>query len=132
MVIQDSRMPDSKIGTVSDEFTLNIDLAPTLLGAAKIPASDFMQGRDISSLYPEGREGAKSWCEDLFYEHTVGADTITGTGFLDKSKVNIPASFALVTKEWKYILYMEVWTCMTKETCSTYQVFKQRTRFPWI
>lgn len=105
LVIQDPRMPHSKRGTVSEHFTLNIDLAPTLLGAAKIAASSFMQGRDISSLYLE-RGDLEPWREDFFYEHTIGADPITGKGFLDKkNKVNIPASLALVTKEWKYIYW---------------------------
>jgi arylsulfatase A-like enzyme len=45
-------MHKSQHGTRNDEFTLSIDLAPTtMLGAAKISPSDFMQGRDLANLY---------------------------------------------------------------------------------
>ena len=33
LVTQDPRMPESKKGTTNNDFTLNIDLAPTLLSA---------------------------------------------------------------------------------------------------
>jgi arylsulfatase len=46
-----SRSKKKKIGTINKEFTLNIDLAPTILGAANIKSPNFMQGRDISDLY---------------------------------------------------------------------------------
>jgi arylsulfatase A-like enzyme len=51
LIIVDPRMSPEKKGTINKEFTLNIDLAPTILSAAGIEASDFMQGRDISELY---------------------------------------------------------------------------------
>jgi arylsulfatase A-like enzyme len=61
LVISDPRMAKEKHGTFNDEFTLNVDLAPTLLGAAGIAPSSFMQGRDIANLYlkadPKWRKG---------------------------------------------------------------------------
>ena len=67
LVIQDPRMgtlgastsssgSNNHRGTVRTEWTLNVDLAPTLLGAAGLTPSDFMQGRDIAELYLGGGE----------------------------------------------------------------------------
>ena len=70
LVIQDPRMPASQRGKMNDEFTLSIDLAPTLLSAAKIPVPKFMQGRDIAQLYFNPEEASKSWRKDFFYEWT--------------------------------------------------------------
>jgi len=41
-------------GTVNDEFTLNIDLAATILGAAGLDPLESMMGRDMSLLYRKG------------------------------------------------------------------------------
>lgn len=51
LVIQDPRMATAYHGTTNTEFTLNVDLAPTILGAAGLDPTYFMQGRDISELY---------------------------------------------------------------------------------
>ena len=51
LIIRDPRMSDDKIGTTNDDFTLSIDLAPTMLSAAGISPPARMQGRDISKLY---------------------------------------------------------------------------------
>jgi len=51
LVIQDPRMSKEKHGSINEEFTLNIDLASTMLNAANIQPSSFMQGRDIAELY---------------------------------------------------------------------------------
>ena len=85
MIIHDPRMTDSVKGTTNDEFTLNIDLAPTILRAAGIPVPDKMQGRDMSELYlsPDGTD----WRKEFFYEHPIIGSTR-----------KIPASEALVRK----------------------------------
>ena len=49
-------MSKSTRGTRNEDWTLSIDLAPTILSAAKIPVSSFMQGRDMSELYLEAKE----------------------------------------------------------------------------
>ena len=41
----------AKHGTTNDNFTFNVDLAPTILNAAGISAPTTMQGRDMSPLY---------------------------------------------------------------------------------
>eukprot|EP00543_Licmophora_paradoxa_P005397 CAMPEP_0202455956 /NCGR_PEP_ID=MMETSP1360-20130828/13344_1 /ASSEMBLY_ACC=CAM_ASM_000848 /TAXON_ID=515479 /ORGANISM="Licmophora paradoxa, Strain CCMP2313" /LENGTH=584 /DNA_ID=CAMNT_0049075651 /DNA_START=26 /DNA_END=1780 /DNA_ORIENTATION=- len=89
LIIKDPRMPKTKVGTVNDEFTLNIDLASTILGAAKLPQSDLMQGRDISDLY---LTEDPQWRQEFFYEHPVHLE----------SRI-IPASTALVRKGMKFM-----------------------------
>jgi arylsulfatase A-like enzyme len=103
LVIVDPRMHKSQHGTRNDEFTLSIDLAPTILGAAKISPSSFMQGRDIAKLYlPEKDVEPIRWRQDWFYEYNRG-DPITGEGHAGTFWID--ASFALITKEWKYIYW---------------------------
>ena len=88
-----------KIGTTNDEFTLNIDLATTILSAANIqPPSNTMQGKDISLLYRttsvKDKGISQQWRKDFYYEHPA------------LSRWNpywIPKSEALVTKRYKYI-----------------------------
>jgi arylsulfatase len=71
LIIQDPRMPKSMVGKRNDEFTLNIDLAPTILNAAHIPIPEVMQGRDMSRLYRtiDPVDAAKlKWRQEFFYE----------------------------------------------------------------
>jgi arylsulfatase A-like enzyme len=87
-------MPKNKRGTLDDSFTLNIDLATTILGAANLPPHERMQGRDIADLYmkPDAKE---TWRKEFFYQHqSMGMDYI-------------PASSALVRKDYKYMIYPE-------------------------
>lgn len=87
-------MPKEKRGTLDDSFTLNIDLATTILGAANLLPHERMQGKDISDLYlkPDSKE---TWRKEFFYQHqSMGMDYI-------------PASSALVRKDFKYMIYPE-------------------------
>lgn len=84
-------MPTQMVGKRNDDFTLNIDLAPTILSAAKIPVPSVMQGRDMALLYNNGN--VNDWREEFYYEWFTG------------SKQDIPASLALVAKDAKYILW---------------------------
>lgn len=88
LIIRDPRA--RRRGEVRDELTLNVDLAPTILGFAGITPPARMQGRDLAPLYL-GR-GPGSWRHQYFYEHA----TIRNVDF-------IPASTALVRREIKYI-----------------------------
>lgn len=94
LIVRDPRLPAAKRGTTNDKFTLNVDLAPTILGFAGIPAPAAMQGRDIAPLYLG--DGAEDWRTEFFYEHP----TINNKHF-------IPASEALVRKDWKYFFWPE-------------------------
>ena len=89
-------MPINKRGTLDDSFTLNIDLAETILGAAGINPDPMMQGRDISDLYlPTGRK-LEPWRDEFYYEFPIG----TGGGG--------PKATALVRKDFKYMRWPEI------------------------
>jgi arylsulfatase len=85
-------MPKEKRNTLDDHYTLNVDLAPTILGAAGLTAPPGMQGSDISLLYrqPGGKE---SWREEFYYEFPVDMG------------LTMPMSSALVRKDFKYIYW---------------------------
>jgi arylsulfatase len=88
LIVRDPRAA-GKAGT-NDEFALNVDLAPTILGAAGVAAPARMQGRDLSPLYLA--EEKPDWRGEFFYEHAI-----------IKNKSFIPASEALVRKDWKFM-----------------------------
>jgi arylsulfatase len=90
LIVRDPRMSAEKRGGTNDDFTLNVDLAPTILAASGIKAPDTMQGRDIAPLYLAGEKPA--WREEFFYEFSLGGPPD-----------HIPSSQALVRKDWKYI-----------------------------
>lgn len=94
LIIRDPRMDKAKHGTTNDEFTLNVDLAPTFLTALGQKVPDSMQGRDLAPLYLA--EKAPEWRSEFFYEHP----TLRDADF-------IPASEALVRKDWKYFYWPE-------------------------
>jgi arylsulfatase len=92
LIVRDPRMAGAQRGHTRDDFTLNVDLAPTLLAAARIPAPTAMQGRDLAPLYLAAEK--PEWRTEFFYEHP----TINNTNF-------IPASEALVRRDWKYFFW---------------------------
>ena len=51
LIVRDPRMAPGKRGGTNDDFTLNVDLAPTILAATGIAAPPTMQGRDLAPLY---------------------------------------------------------------------------------
>ena len=95
IVIQDPRMTPTVRGTVSKSWALNIDLTTTILAAAKIAPSDFMQGRDLAHLYLDQNI---TWRKHWFYEYNTGNPV---TGLDHRGKFWIDASFALVNDDWK-------------------------------
>lgn len=92
LIIRDPRMAKSRIGRTSDVFALNVDLAPTFLAAAGIKAPKTMQGRDLLPLYASEKD--PEWRTEYFYEHAIM-----------KNVSFIPASEALVRKDWKYMFW---------------------------
>ena len=94
LIINDPRMPKSVAGQTNDDFTLNVDLAPTILAAAGMDAPKTMQGRDLSTLYLT--KDKSDWRSEFFYEHPML-----------RNKEFIPASEALVRKDWKYFYWPE-------------------------
>lgn len=92
LIVRDPRLAPAKRGGTNDDFTLNVDLAPTILAAAGIKAPATMQGRDVAPLYLSA--GKPAWRDEFFYEHaTIG------------SVERIPSSEALVRKDWKYFYW---------------------------
>ena len=85
-------MPEKKHGSTNNDFTLSVDLAPTILSAVKLPAPERMQGEDIAPLYLADKKPV--WRSEFFYEHPCIRD-----------KNFIPESEALVRKDWKYIYW---------------------------
>lgn len=92
LIVRDPRLPADRRGRTHDAFTLNADLAPTLLAAANLAPSPAMQGRDLAPLYLA--KDAPAWRTDFFYEHA----TLKNTDF-------IPASQALVRRDVKYLYW---------------------------
>jgi arylsulfatase A-like enzyme len=92
LIVVDPRLDRAKQGGTRDHLVLNTDIAPTILAAAGIDPPARMQGTDIAPLYLSTTPPA--WREEFFYEHAV----IKNPGF-------IPASQALVRKDWKYFYW---------------------------
>lgn len=95
-------MPKEMQNTRNDEFTLNIDLTPTMLGAAGIPIPKSMQGRDMAPLYlhskTESEKVRSSWRKEFYYEWFHSPSPL---------REFLPASLALVRKNLKYVLWPE-------------------------
>ncbi len=51
LIVRDPRLAPAKHGETNDDFTLNVDLAPTILATAGISPLPKMQGHDIAPLY---------------------------------------------------------------------------------
>lgn len=92
LIVFDPRLDPAKQGSTRDHLVLNTDIAPTILAAAGIAPPARMQGSDIAPLYRSTTPPA--WREEFFYEHAV----IQNPAF-------IPASQALVRKDWKYFYW---------------------------
>jgi arylsulfatase A-like enzyme len=92
LIVHDPRLREMQRGKTNGDFVLNVDLAPTILAAANLPAPKSMQGRDFSLLYRDAKTPDPHWRDEFYYEHPV----IGG-------KERIPASRALVRHDAKYI-----------------------------
>lgn len=94
LIIHDPRMAEEKAGSLNGDFTLSVDLAPTILAAAGVEAPERMQGVDMAPLYLADEK--PEWRDEFFYEHP----TLRNADF-------IPASEALVRRDWKYFYWPE-------------------------
>lgn len=111
LIIQDPRMPPNQMGSKKDDFTLSVDLAPTILSAAGIRSiPTHMQGRDMAQLYLDpGKASRQSWRKDFFYEFhkKTGKNTKnhnpTPMGPMGRN----PSVFALIRKDYKYFYWPE-------------------------
>ena len=94
LVVRDPRLPEQRRGATRDELALNIDVAPTIVSAARIAKPAVMQGQDLSPLYLA--EKPPPWRDEFFYEHP----TIT-------SRDRIPSSQGVISRDWKYVYWPE-------------------------
>jgi N-acetylglucosamine-6-sulfatase len=85
-----------KAGTVRDEFALNIDLAPTLLELADVPAPTMVEGR---SLVPLLKGASSDWRKSFLIEY-----------YSDKvfPRIRQMGYKAVRNERWKYIHYFEL------------------------
>ena len=78
-------------GQTSEEFVLNVDIAPSLLDYAGLTAPASMQGQSLRPLL-EGE--ATGWREEIYTEHRWRNE-------------RIPRTEGLRTRRWKYIRYLD-------------------------
>lgn len=94
LIVYDPRMSATAKGQTNGDFVLNVDIAPTILAAAKVAPPKTMQGRDFAPLYREAKQPDPLWRDEFFYEHGIIGN-----------KNRIPASQALVQREAKYLYW---------------------------
>ncbi len=82
--------PLVKAPTLCEQMVLNIDLAPTILELAAVPAPDTMQGQSWLGVL-KGRPGRKSFLYEYFQE-------------VDR-RFKRPTVIAVRTNQWKYVTY---------------------------
>jgi N-acetylglucosamine-6-sulfatase len=84
-------------GTTVEQVVANIDIGPTLLGAAGIEAPDSMDGRSFLGLL-SGEADATDWRKHLLYEY-----------YWEWSFPQTPTTFALRDERYKLIQYHGIW-----------------------
>jgi len=92
MIVFDPRLEAARKGKVADAVALNVDIAPTLLDLAGIPAPARYQGRSLLPLL-HGRAPA-DWRKEFFFEHLFERD-------------NIPKSEGVRGARWTYIRWFQ-------------------------
>jgi arylsulfatase A-like enzyme len=92
LVVYDPRLPAARHGARVDRMALNIDVAPTLLHAAGIPAPAATQGRNLYPLLEASAPPA--WRGEWFYEHEFT------NGWIPKTE-------GVRTERWKYTRYID-------------------------
>jgi arylsulfatase A-like enzyme len=84
------------------QTALNIDLAPTMLGIAGVPAPKRMQGQDLSALWT----GApmESWRSDFLYEFMTSYNPATQAR-AERGRKSIPSSEGVRDERYTYLRY---------------------------
>lgn len=111
LIVRDPRMPQHFRGRLDDSLTLNVDLAPTILGAAGIEPPPRMQGRDFSEIYlPPLKERNNNDSNDSkkVQEPAVAKDPWRTEFFYEFPSMNdkiLPSNSAVVRHDLKYIYW---------------------------
>ncbi|MCY7358833.1 MAG: sulfatase [Rudanella sp.] len=90
LIIYDPRQPNRQ-GRTTDQYTLNIDLAPTMLTLAGLPVPTRMQGRSLTELMDNRKA---PWRTEFYFEHPVNLPTVF-----------IPQSEGVLRADQKYVHY---------------------------
>ena len=93
LIIYDPHSGGMQVGR-RNEFTLLVDMAPTMLDYAGVPIPAGMQGASLCPLV-RGND-ASSWRDGFFLEHTF-----------DRDRDDIPKSIGVRQGPWKYIRWIE-------------------------
>lgn len=89
-IVYDPRVSKKAKGITSDALVQTLDIAPTMLAMAGIPAPKTFQGKDISNLIKGDKEEVRNY---------VYTENLWSTHFGN------PRCEAVQNKEWKYISY---------------------------
>lgn len=85
--------PAVRPGSTVEQMVLNIDVAPTLLALAGVPAPKTMQGRSTAPLL---KGDSKDWRTSFLYEYWVDMTD------------RIPRMLGIRTDDWKLIRYPDI------------------------
>ena len=96
LLICDPRAPATNRGQTSDAMALNIDIAPTILDLAGLPAPAAMQGK---SLLPVMRAPAAPLRDTFFYQHLYEHSP--------KPPKHIEPCEGVRTRDWKYTVWLK-------------------------
>lgn len=93
LVIKDPRLPAARGRRT--QMALNIDLAPTVLAMAGVPAPAGMQGQNLQPLLADATARTR---DDWYYEHVYSPDD---------GRRPIPKIDGVRTERWKYTRFTE-------------------------
>lgn len=115
LIVRDPAAPRAARGRREPRMTLNVDIAPTVLDRAGVPAPAAMQG---TSFAPLVRGETPPWREDWYYEFRAmpGQDEDASDESLSRSQKKVEQAYeklGLATCEgvrgerWKYVRYVD-------------------------
>lgn len=83
-------------GIEVSEVVANLDIAPTVMSLAGLPAPEHFEGGDMSDLLRNGHDD--DWANEVIYEY-----------YWDYWHPQTPTTFAIRTEQFKFITYHGVW-----------------------